>query len=477
MKKNLIPVVLYRWGKISFLSAVLALCSLNLRAQKALLPQIDSLFTALQADQRFNGNVLIAENGKPVFEKSYGYENFDTRQPLTHASVFELASCSKQFTAFAIALLQHQKKLSYNDDITRFLPELSAYKGITVGNLVHHTSGLPDYMALFDSLWDKSKIASNADLVKLLAQHHPAVLFAPGAKFEYSNTGYALLASIIEKASGKSYGAYLQQYIFKPLKMEHSLVYNRRYRPQKIAHYAYDFIYQPEQEKYVLIDSIPEMNMVYWLDGISGDGTVNTTARDLLLWDQALYTDKLLPSAERAVLFTPGKLKDGTATDYAFGWMIQEHPEAGKLALHTGGWGGYCTFIERELDRNKTVIILQNIDKGAIPGKSVRSLLYGKPLAPAAVRKEIAVDEKVLDQYTGEYELEPGFSLVVTQEGNQLYTQATGQSKVKVYPESERKFFLKVIDAQLEFVKDDSGKVTHAVLYQGGAAMNAKKIK
>jgi len=476
MKKNRSTFLSSRRGVLSLFMGLLMAGS-SVQAQNALLPQIDSMFTSLQEKNRFNGNVLIAENGKPIFEKGYGFENFATKELLTSESVFELASCSKQFTAFAIALLQHQKKLSYSDDITRFIPELSAYKGVTIDNLVHHTSGLPDYMALFDSLWDKSKIANNADLVKLLVKYHPKQEFAPGTKYEYSNTGYALLATIIEKASGKSYADYLQQSIFKPLKMEHSLVYNRRYRPKKVNHYAYDFVYDPDKAAYIQIDSIPEANMVYWLDGISGDGTVNTTARDLLLWDQALYTDKLLPAAERAVLFTPGKLKDGTATDYAFGWMVENNPEIGKMALHTGGWGAYRTFIERDMDKNKTVIILQNADPATMPGKAVRSLLYGKPLPPPVVRKEIALDNQVLDQYIGEYELEPGFSIVVTREGNQLYTQATGQSKFPVFAETERKFFLKVVEAQLEFMKDDAGKVTHALLYQGGATMNAKKIK
>lgn len=446
-------------------------------AQDARVARIDSIFTALQKDKRFNGNVLIAEHGKPILEKSYGYENFATHQPLTKASVFELASCSKQFTAFAIALLQHQKKLSYSDDITRFLPQLSAYKGITVGHLVHHTGGLPDYMVLFDSLWDKSKIATNADLVSFYAKYKPAKEFEPGAKFEYSNTGYALLASIIEKASGKSYAAYLQQYIFKPLKMEHSRVYNRRYKPEQIPHYAYDFLYDGTKDEFVPIDSVPDANMVYWLDGISGDGTVNTTAGDLLLWDRALYTDKLLPAAERAVLFTPGKLNDGSATEYGFGWMVGKDEELGTIASHSGGWGGYRTFIEREPDQDRTIILLQNTNRATMAIKTLRLVLAGKPIPVAEVRKEITLDDKVLAQYIGEYELEPGFTLVVTQQGNQLYTQATGQSSFPVFPESETKFFLKVVDAQLEFIKDDSGKITKAILYQGGAKMDAKKIK
>ncbi len=478
MKRRSLPAAGRRYRTLGYL----VLCFLLLpggkaAAQNALIGTIDSLFTALHQNNSFNGNILIAENGTPVYEKSLGYENFDTKQPLSTASVFELASCSKQFTAFAIALLEQQKKLNSTDDITRFLPELSAYKGITIENLVHHTSGLPDYMQLFDSLWDKSKIANNEDLLKLMARYKPAVAFEPGAKFEYSNTGYALLASIIERASGKSYGAYLEQNIFKPLKMNHTSVYNRRYKPKKIAHYAYDFLYDDSAGKFVSVDSIPEMRMVYFLDGISGDGTVNTTAQDLLLWDKALYSDRLLPKDKMAAIFTAGKLKDGSATGYASGWMVEDNKELGKIAGHSGGWGGYRTYIERDMDKNKTIIILQNTNKGKLPLKPLHLLLYGKPIPPPVVKTDVKLEDAVLEQYTGEYELEPGFILAVTRQGNQLYTQATGQSSFPIFPESEQKFYLKVVEAQIEFVKDNAGKVTKAILYQGGQAMNAAKIK
>ncbi len=446
-------------------------------AQPALEKEIDSLFVSLNADNKFNGNVLIAEQGKPIYEKSFGYADFRNKQLLSSASVFELASCSKQFTAFAIALLEHQKKLHYSDDITRFLPELKAYKGITIDQLVHHTSGLPDYMQLFDSLWDKQKIANNDDLVRMLVRYHPPLEFESGTKYEYSNTGYALLASVIEKASGKSYGVYLEQYIFKPLKMTHTLVYNRRYQPKKVANYAYDFFYDDEHSQFVSSDSIPELAQLYYLDGISGDGTVNTTARDLLIWDRALYTSRLLPQAKMDALFAPGKLKDGSATNYAFGWMVEEHKDLGHIAAHSGGWGAYRTYVERHMDKDRTIILLQNTSQASMPIKSLRLLMYGKPLPPVVKKEEVKLEDAVLEQYTGVYELAPDFLLTVTRQGNQLYTQATGQGMLPIYPESETKFFLKVVDAQLEFVKDEKNVVAKAILYQGGRAMPAPKVK
>lgn len=444
-------------------------------AQEAKVKEIDSLLTALQQKHKFNGNILIAEQGKPVYEKSFGYEDFTAKQPLSSSSVFELASCSKQFTAFAIALLQQQGKLKLDDEITRFLPELDHYKGIKISHLVYHTSGLPDYMQLFDSLWDKNKIAANKDIVQMLAKYHPEPEFPAGSRFNYSNTGYALLASVIEKASGKRYADYLRQNIFVPLKMTHTRVYNRRYKPEKIAHYAFDFFYDPGSSTYVAADSIPELDMLYYLDGISGDGTVNTTLADFLLWDRALYGNKLLPQAQTDMLFRPGNLNDGSSTGYAFGWMIEEDKELGTIAAHSGGWGGYCTYIERDMDRDRTIIMLQNMGNTAMPVKSLRFLANGKPLPQPVVRTEVKLDDALLEQYTGVYELTPDFLLTVTRQGNQLYTQATGQSVFPIFPESETRFFLKVVDAQLEFVKDKEGKVSQAVLYQGGRTMPAPR--
>lgn len=459
-------------------TAVLMLCfSLFAAAQDRRIAQIDSLFTSLHDKGPFNGNVLIAEKGKPVYEKSFGYANFNTKEKLTAEHIFELASCSKQFTACAIALLQHQGKLKYSDDITRFIPQLSAYKGITVMDLVHHTSGLPDYMTLFDSLWDKSKIANNDDIITLFAKHKPTLEFQPGTRFQYSNTGYALLASVIEKASGMSYGKYLEKNIFVPLQMKHTFVYNRRYKPKKVPKYAFDFLYDKDNNKYVSIDSVPEANMVYWLDGICGDGTVNTTARDLLLWDRALYTDKLLPAKEKAVLFTSGTLKDSSSTGYGFGWMVNKDKDLGNVLSHSGGWGGYATFIERETDKDRTIIILQNTDRAIIPGKTVRYLLDGRTPPAPVQRKEIKLADDILKQYTGTYELSPEFKIDVTLEGNQLYAQATGQQSFPIFPESEQKFFLKVVDAQMEFFKDATGAVSKAVLYQNGHKTDAMKVK
>ena len=182
--------------------------------------QFDSLFTA-QKDPiaiGFSGVVLIAENGKPVYHKAYGYREFANQTPSQTSDIFELASVTKQFTAMIIMMLKEKGKLNYDDLAEKYVD--IPYKGITIRHLLTHTSGLPDYQDVMDKYWDKSRVAGNADAIEYLNKYAPPKLFEPGEKYTYSNTGYLLLASIAEKASGKDYIDMCRKWIFRKLKMK-----------------------------------------------------------------------------------------------------------------------------------------------------------------------------------------------------------------------------------------------------------------
>ncbi len=436
--------------------------------------QLDSLFTQLHREQKFFGNVLIAEKGNILYQKSFGKANNATNADLNAESLFELASVSKQFTAMGIMLLKKQGKLSYDDSLRKFIPELPYYN-ITIRQLLHHTSGLPDYIELFIKNWDTTKIATNKDMIGLLATKKPAILFAPGVKWEYSNTGYALLASIIEKASGIDYGAYLNKYIFKPLGMKRTMVFRRRFEKKEMPNYAYGYVFDEGSKTFVLPDSLPATaSMVYCLDGIVGDGTVNSTTNDLLKWDRALYTDKLLPKEMLEEAFQPGVLNDGKKTTYGFGWGIGDMKDIGKVVSHTGGWPGYNTWIERHLDSDKTIIILRNHEWQVQIGKKIRNILYD---IKEEEKKEITVPADSLKQYVGEYELAPGFTISISVEQNKIFAQATGQEKFELFNEKPDWFFLKVVEAKIKFVKDAGGVVNSLVLYQDGQEVEGAKIK
>lgn len=356
----------------------------------------DSLYKA----GLFNGNILIADKGYVVYKASFGKANEKTGQALNENSIFELASLSKQFTAMAVVILKEKGKLSFDAEIGKFLPELSFYKKVTIRNLLNHTGGLPDYMALMDTTFNKSKIATNNDVISSFVKYKPKKNFEPNTKYEYSNTGYALLATIIERVSGQTYADFLQENIFKPLNMKNSLVYCRRKSPKNLSNYAYGYIYMPHLKRNVIPDSFPEFKVVRWLDGVVGDGAVNSTVIDLLAWDRALYTEKLCSKESLKEIFSPSTLSDKTKSDYGFGWVLENNYYK-KIVSHQGGWPGYTTYIDRHIESDKTIIVLQNvdhIDEPQISMTRLRNMLHADSLIKKPVNDSLKVPvEKLVD--------------------------------------------------------------------------------
>ncbi|GGI57816.1 serine hydrolase domain-containing protein [Winogradskyella haliclonae] len=374
-------------------------CSVASFSQSSQSQRLDSLFTALYAKKMFNGNVLVANKGEVIFKKSYGYADESTKRKINNETIFELASVSKQFTAMGIVTLQKSGRLEYSDKVSKHIPELAFYGDVTVRNLLNHTGGLPDYMGLFQEKWDKSKFATNQDIVKLLAEHKPKANFQPGDKFEYSNTGYALLASIIEKASGKSFTEHLKETIFKPLGMDNTFVYRSCYESREIDNMALGYIADNSGNK-VRPEHFGKEIPFYYLDGIVGDGMINSTLDDLLKWDRVLYTDKLVDADDKALIFNAADTKDGKGSGYGFGWGLSDSETYGKTVSHSGSWAGNLTYIERQLDHDKTVIILQNNSTGlnTIPSKKVRKILNDEGFD---IPKTVKLSAKELDKYTG----------------------------------------------------------------------------
>ncbi len=334
--------------------------TLSASALTAKQSKLDNLITHKFIADGFNGCILVLADGKPVYNKSVGYADLKKKTPLNDSSVFELASCSKQFTAMGIMILAEQGKLKVSDSVKKFIPDLP-YSGITIENLLTHTSGLPDYMQEMDAHWDKKKFATNYDIIETFKKDTPAIRFTPNQKFEYSNTGYAMLSVIIEKASGMSYGAFLQKYIFTPLKMTHSRVYNtRRSKGEIIPNYAYGYVREDDTSAYLLPDSVGELDMVRYLDAITGDGSVNSTILDLAKWEEGLYTTKLVSKSTLQQAYTRHILASGKKGPYGYGFFIQDDPASEPIAYHSGGWPGYCTFLLHDEAHDRNVIILSN---------------------------------------------------------------------------------------------------------------------
>lgn len=310
---------------------------------------LDSLFET----GKLNGSVLVAREGEVILQRQYGLANCKEQDPLQLNSSFRLASISKQFTAMCIMLLQEQDKLEYDDAITKYFPDLP-YEKVTLRHLMTHTSGMPDYVNLFSVSWDpdqpmeKKKTAYNQDVVDFLAQEKPELLFEPSSRWEYSNTAYVLLASVVSEISGLTIHEFLGQHIFEPLQMTESAAFNPN-ADFGISHRVYGFDG----------DNCAE-NDWNFLNGMVGDGGIYASAPDLLKWDRALYTNKLIKQETLEEAFQPTTLSDGSVEDYGFGWGVHTAPDNKEWVGHSGGWVGFSTHIERCLDDESVIIILTN---------------------------------------------------------------------------------------------------------------------
>ncbi len=438
--------------------------------------QLDTLYTELYKANAFNGNVLVAEHGEIIFTKSYGLANEATQTHLNTESIFELASVSKQFTAMGILLLQKEGLLSYDDPAVKYIPELKAYPNITIKHLLTHTGGLPDYMALANEHWNKSSIATNDDMLKLFETLTPQSDFNPNTKWEYSNTGYLILGSIIERISKLSFENYLSKKIFIPLGMKNTSVYRRRYQPEKMNNYAEGYLYSDSLNRKMLPDELGKDSYMVYLDGIVGDGMINSNVIDLLKWDQALYSNTLINTADKSLIFSSYTTRENKETDYGFGWMIDSTDTYGKIVSHSGGWAGYTTYIERDIDNNKTIIILQNNSTGKteIPVKNTRRILYNQP-----VEKPITLDNNLLKRYAGTYLNEKQKEKYIVFEQDKLFIQMSSDFKMELVPVSQTKFIVDGFSPEVSFtfVLNANGKVEKYHIQQASQDVSSEAIR
>lgn len=438
-------------------------------AQKKYTASIDKYMTAQHEINDFNGNVLVTKSGKIIYQKSFGYRNFDTKELLDNNSVFELASVSKQFTAMGILLLIDKGKLSFSDTLRKFFPELP-YSNITIQNLLTHTSGLPDYMESMADKWDHSKIAFNDDVIKFLSDEKIPEHFEPGEKWEYSNTAYQLLASIIEKVSGQSFQEYMDVNVFKPLEMNSSRVYNtRRSTREIIPNYAFGFTYSDSLKKYILPDSLKEMDMVIYLDGIQGDGIINSTTGDLLKWELALKNSSLLSESLQKEMLSPQSVIDSNKKEYYGYGVILRQNQFGDVITHSGGWLGYSSILTNYPDEDFTIIVLSNNESSVSTiNDGITGILFKKDVEIPYAHNEIEIDQDILEKYTGTFSGNNLIISVILKDGK-LFRHTGNSPDIELKSESDKKFFYgNGLDKQIEFETDESGNIIKIWYISGG---------
>jgi CubicO group peptidase (beta-lactamase class C family) len=311
--------------------------------------KIDSVFNYYHKLGIFSGTVLVAEAGQVIYQKGFGYAHIDTKDRLEPKSNFQLESISKQFTAMCIMMLAEQGKLNYDDNFQKYLPELR-YEGITIRHLLWHTSGMPDYIDLMDEQWPLDKLYVNDDVLKVMVQHHPEKLFEPGERYEYSNTGYVLLASIVERVSGVSFKEFVQQNIFDRIGMSSSVIPIGEKDFEEIADRVYGC--DATENGRVVENDYDHYNGY-------GDGGIYSNVMDVFKWNEALYTEKLVKQETLKEAYKPYVLNNGFVGDYGFGWSLSEI-DSNKIVAHSGSWVGFRTYILRDITNKHCVIILTN---------------------------------------------------------------------------------------------------------------------
>ena len=335
--------------------------------------KIDSVFSGVTSPDAPGLAVLVRKNGRPVFEHGYGVRDLRSKAKIDAHTNFRLASFTKQFTAMAVMLLVHGGKLRYDEALTEIFPDFPAYgKTITVRNLLNHTSGLPDYEDLMDAVekakgpvWTPEKQIQDAEVLELLKKGKNAK-FAPGTSWSYSNSGYVVLGLIVAKVSGKSYDDFLHTRIFAPLKMNHTMVFQKG--KNRVANRALG--HSKDGTTFKETDQSPTSATL-------GDGGIYSNLEDLAKWDDALRNHTLLSEKEFQPGLSPVRLNDGSEphwpaapnddnlhpgkpVSYGFGWFLD--PSQGRSRMwHTGSTMGFRTVIERFTEGSGlTVIILCN---------------------------------------------------------------------------------------------------------------------
>jgi len=330
---------------------------------------IDELMTKVAENRQFNGSALVAENGKVIFKKAYGYANMDWKIPNTADTKFRIGSITKQFVAMQIMQLVEEEKINLEGKLTDYLPEYRQDTGqkITIHHLLTHTSGIPTYTGL-PGFWSDST-RNPYDIDYMIKKFHSGDLeFEPGAEYRYNNTGYFLLAVIIERVTGKSFEENLQERIIKPVKMTNSGVDRNLGILEKKASG-----YMKRLTGYVNEPYFYMMNVI-------GAGDMYSTVEDLYLWDQALYTDNLLSKKYKDIMFTP------FLNNYAYGWavyhnMLSDSSDSVQVISHSGGINGFNTRIFRLVEDNYVVILFNNTGGTNLGGMcaAIANILYEKP--------------------------------------------------------------------------------------------------
>jgi len=450
--------------------------------------QVDQLFTAWDTNSTPGAAVSVVKDGSIVYKKGYGMSNLEYDIPITPSTVFHIASVSKQFTAFAILLLEKDGKLSLDDDIRKYIPEVPDFgKTITLRHLANHTSGMRDQWNLLAMAgWRLDDVITKEHVIKLV-ERQKDLNFEPGAEYLYCNTGFTLLAEVVARVSGKTFAEFTEERIFKPLNMSKTLFYDDHEKIVRNRAYSY------RTDKGNYKKSVLSYANV-------GATSLFTTVEDLSFWATNFENPIVGDSEMMQKMKQQAVLNNGQEIGYALGQSVGKYKGLNRVG-HGGADAGYRTYIGRFPEQKFSVIVFSNdanFNSGVMAHEIADIYLKDSFIEEKEEEEEkdeeeeekdeenikeddnadsITIDEATKNAYVGDYEIQPGFILTITNENGSLYGQATGQQKIVLVPVSNTEFTIVEVNAKITFNRDGNEKAKSLTLVQGGANIEALRIK
>ena len=436
--------------------------------------QIDEIFAKWNNPESPGCAFAVVKDGEVIFKKGYGKASLEHDIPITTTTIFDAASVSKQFTAFAIILLEQDGKLSFDDDIRKYLLYVPDFgHKITIRHLIFHTSGLRDQWDLleFAGVRMEDDIVTQEDILKLV-KRQKELNFPPGESYKYCNTGYTLLAEIVAKVSNKSFQEFTEERIFRPLEMFDTHFHSEN--DEIIKNRAYP--YEQSNDKFF------NLRLGFLNFGPTG---LYTTVEDVAKWIINFETHNVGGRAAFDQLLEHGTLKDGTILDYCFGIMESKYRGLRNIH-HVGGAAGYESFVQYYPDHKIGFAILANHTKiSSVPSTNkVAKIFLGdifeksESIPQQKEIQEIKIDSRILESFVGEYEYNFGENVKIEIRNNRLFEVITFRnSEHELFAESENLFFTKPLAFKISFQRNDKGRVSQLTWhYPDGRKRVAKRV-
>lgn len=439
--------------------------------------KVTQLFAAYDRMESPGASVAVVQGGNIVYKKGFGSANLEYDIPNSPSTIFHIASISKQFTTFAIAQLVDQGKISLDDDIRKYLPEVPDFgEKITIRHLAHHTSGLRDqWNLLVMGGWRMDDVITTEHVLKLVA-NQKELNYKPGEEYLYCNTGFTLMGEIVARVTDQTFADYCAKNIFEPLAMSNTLFYDDHEKIVKSRAYSYG-----------------EANGGFKKSVLSyanaGATSLFTTVEDLSKWSLNFENTKVGNANIMKMMHTKGVLNNGEEISYALGQVIDKYKGLNRIS-HGGADAGYRTYLARFPDQDFSVVVFSNLGTFNPVGMGLKIAdIYLENEISAAETPEqkevkptlvgdtkVEISEEILNSYEGKYELQPGFIITINAEDGLLKAQATGQQSINLAAIANNEFENKAIGAVISFEKNEKEIIHQLTLKQGGAEMVAPKL-